>query len=156
MKVFNYSFNIKAMNRFLLALVLVVVLIILFVYSFNSPLNAPQVVVPQTQNIINQGTTSTSSVQSSTSTNTVSTTTSQISVSINNFSFVPASEVVKLGTVIVWTNNDSVPHTVNGGSVFSSAVLQPGDTFSFTFNRLGTFNYTCSIHPSMKGQIIVQ
>ena len=145
------------MNRFLLALVLVVVLIILFVYSFNSPVNAPQVVVPQTQNIINQGTTtSTSSVQSSTSTNTVSTTTSQVSVSINNLRFVPASEVVKAGTVVVWANNDSVAHTVNGGSVFSSPVLQPGDTFSFTFDQLGTFNYTCSIHPFMKGQIIVR
>ena len=120
-------------------------------------MSVPQIVVPQTQNIINQGTTtSTSSIQSSTSTNPVSTTSSQVSVSISNFTFVPASEVVKTGTVVVWTNNDSVVHTVNGGSIFSSAVLQPGDTFSFTFNQPGTFNYTCSIHPSMKGRIIVQ
>jgi plastocyanin len=35
-------------------------------------------------------------------------------------------------------------------------MLSNGQSFSFTFRTAGTFNYSCSIHPSMTGQIIVQ
>jgi plastocyanin len=82
---------------------------------------------------------------------------SQTTISIEGFSFKPNSLTIKKGQVVIWTNNDSVNHTVTAkdGS-FTSPALKKGETFSYTFNTPGTFNYSCSIHPSMSGTVIVE
>ena len=79
-------------------------------------------------------------------------------VSIKNFSFNPGTLVVKTGTTIVWTNNDSMAHTVtsDAGGAFDSGNLAPGQSFSHTFSDVGSFAYHCAIHPNMKAEIIVQ
>ena len=58
---------------------------------------------------------------------------------------------------VVWTNNDSVGHTITAdqGAGPASGVINHGETYAFTFNTPGTFSYHCSIHPSMKGTVIV-
>jgi len=76
-------------------------------------------------------------------------------VSIANFSFQPPSLTIKTGTTVIWTSDDSAPHQIKS-STFNSVALSKGQSFSFTFANPGTYNYSCSIHPSMKGQIIVQ
>jgi plastocyanin len=76
------------------------------------------------------------------------------SVSIKNFAFNPTPLNVKVGTKVVWTNNDTVPHQIKSAT-FNSTALSSGQTFSFTFSTAGTYNYSCAIHPSMHGQIIV-
>jgi len=76
-------------------------------------------------------------------------------VAISNFSFEPASVTVKVGTTVTWTNNDTAPHQIKSDT-FNSPVLSKGQTFSFTFSAAGTYDYSCNVHPSMKGQIIVQ
>lgn len=76
-------------------------------------------------------------------------------VGIRNFAFDPATLTVKKGTTVTWTNQDSVPHQIKSGS-FNSAALGNGQSFSFTFDETGTFDYSCAIHPSMLGRIIVQ
>jgi len=65
---------------------------------------------------------------------------------------------IKEGDTVVWTNMDSMSHTIksDSGSELSSNSLSNGQTYSHTFNSVGTFNYHCSIHPSMKAKIIVQ
>jgi len=75
-------------------------------------------------------------------------------VSISNFAFVPATITVKKGETIVWTNKDTVPHTVTGGDLLSNPLGQ-SETYSFAYDKTGTFAYHCSIHPSMKGTVIV-
>ena len=81
-------------------------------------------------------------------------------ITIKNFAFEPSTLVVKTGTVVTWTNQDAVPHTIasdTGSPVpFSSDSLSTGASYTFTFTQPGTFTYHCSIHPSMKGTIIVQ
>ena len=78
-------------------------------------------------------------------------------ISIQNFSFSPASVTVKAGDTVTWTNNDSATHTVTGDkNEFNSGDVAPGATFSFTFKTAGTVDYHCAIHPSMKGTITVQ
>ncbi len=77
-------------------------------------------------------------------------------VSINNFTFNPASITIKTGTTVTWTNEDSAPHIVTSDGNFDSSALSKGETFNYTFNTAGTFNYICSLHPSMKGKIIVE
>lgn len=76
-------------------------------------------------------------------------------VNIENFAFSPSTITVKKGAVITWTNNDSAPHKIKSAT-FNSGVLNKGQSFSFTFNETGTFNYICSIHPAMTGRIIVE
>ncbi|MCL4418094.1 MAG: cupredoxin family copper-binding protein [Actinobacteria bacterium] len=78
-------------------------------------------------------------------------------VDIKNMSFSPTSVMVKVGTMVTWTNNDSVTHTVTSNTKeFDSKALQPGESFSFTFKKAGTFPYYCSIHTFMNGTIIVK
>jgi plastocyanin len=78
-------------------------------------------------------------------------------VSIQGFAFNPSSITVSVGTTVTWTNNDSVTHTVTSDTgAFSSGNLNPGQTFSHTFNQAGTFAYHCSIHTSMHGTVVVQ
>jgi plastocyanin len=80
-------------------------------------------------------------------------------VIIRNFAFDPSSLTVKSGTVVKWTNQDGAPHTIvsdtNSPMAFSSDSLANGASYSFTFTQPGTYTYHCSIHPSMKGTIIV-
>jgi plastocyanin len=79
-------------------------------------------------------------------------------VSIQNFSYIPATITVAPGERVTWTNNErSVPHTVTSDSdVFDSGRLAPGATFSFTFTTPGTYTYHCAIHPYMHGTVVVQ
>jgi plastocyanin len=76
-------------------------------------------------------------------------------ITIQNFAFSPATLTVKKGTTITWTNQDSAPHQIKSNS-FNSPKLATGQSFSFVFNDIGSFDYSCSIHPSMTGKIIVQ
>ena len=79
-------------------------------------------------------------------------------VEIKGFAFNPATITVTKGTTVKWTNNDNAPHTVTTTSApvdFDSGTKNKGDTFTQTFDTAGTYGYYCSIHPSMKGKIIV-
>ncbi len=78
-------------------------------------------------------------------------------VTMSNFAFSPATLTVKAGTTVTWTNKDSATHTATSDTgAFDSGNLSKGATFSYTFNTSGTFAYHCTIHPSMKGTIIVE
>ena len=79
-----------------------------------------------------------------------------VQVEIVNFAFSPAVVEVSAGTMVTWTNNDSAPHTVTAldGS-FDSGILDPGATFSFTFEEAGEIAYQCDLHPAMQGSVSV-
>jgi plastocyanin len=82
------------------------------------------------------------------------------SITIKNFAFDPTPLTVKTGTVVTWVNQDGAPHIVvsdtGSPTAFSSDSLSTGASYKFTFTQPGTYTYHCSIHPSMKGTIIVQ
>ena len=80
-------------------------------------------------------------------------------VSIENMSFSNETITIKSGDTIVWTQNDATPHTVSrsgGPEMFDSGLLRQGQNFSYTFTRAGDYLYKCSIHPIMRGKIIVE
>ncbi len=86
------------------------------------------------------------------------TTSAPISVAIKSFTFVPGTVGITKGTTVTWTNDDGVSHTVTsvpqGG--FDSGPIDPGKTYSYTFNQAGTFEYSCLNHPNMAhGKVIV-
>ena len=78
-------------------------------------------------------------------------------VTIDNFSFSPASITVPVGTTLTWTNRDDIPHTVvSDDKKFKSKALDTDEKFSFTFTEPGTYPYFCSIHPKMVGKVVVE
>jgi amicyanin len=79
-------------------------------------------------------------------------------VKIDNFSFGPATLTIPAGTSVTWTNQDDVPHTVvdSEGKQFKSPVLDTDQTFSYKFDKPGTYTYFCSIHPKMTGKVVVK
>jgi plastocyanin len=77
-----------------------------------------------------------------------------VDVSIKNSAFNPASIQISTGDTVKWTNMDSFAHTVTG-STFKSGNINTGQSYQFQFTKPGTYSYTCSIHPTMKGTVIV-
>ncbi len=81
----------------------------------------------------------------------------EVDVLIQDFGFSPGTQTVSLGTTIRWTQKDAASHTVTSDKgVFESGSMSQGKVFTHTFSVAGTFEYHCSIHPSMKGMIVVQ
>jgi plastocyanin len=82
-------------------------------------------------------------------------------VSINNFQFSPQILDVKVGDTIIWTNNDSVAHTVNSDPhpvhtdhpSLNLGPMQPGESVTFIADAPGKWGYHCHYHPSMTGTI---
>ncbi|MDE1838636.1 MAG: cupredoxin domain-containing protein [Thaumarchaeota archaeon] len=84
-------------------------------------------------------------------------------VAANNC-FSPNPLNVAPGTTVTWKNTDTVSHYVTSGkpsdnttgTVFDSGnLIKPGSTFQFTFANAGTYDYFCTVHPWMTGQVIV-
>jgi len=80
-----------------------------------------------------------------------------IKISAHDFMFAPMSMTVNAGATVTWTNLDDEPHTVvSVTGLFRSGAMDTNESFSFTFDKPGTYHYTCSIHPRMVGTIVVQ
>src|SRR6185369_5452168 len=63
-----------------------------------------------------------------------------VDVKIDNFSFGPQTLTVSVGTTVVWTNRDDIPHTVvSTDGVFKSKVRDTDEHFSYTFAKPGTY-----------------
>lgn len=79
-------------------------------------------------------------------------------VTINNYTFVPATITVHPGDTVTWTNQDSIPHTATSldGKSFDSGAIDPGSSWSFVFAKAGNYNYRCEIHPDMRGTVSVK
>ncbi|TQF65901.1 copper-binding protein [Rhodococcus spelaei] len=80
-------------------------------------------------------------------------------VTISNMMFHPSTIRVHIGDTVTWAFNDQgLDHEVvsqpSAQQVFDSGVLSSG-TYSFTFTEKGTNAYTCAIHSSMAGTVIV-
>lgn len=85
---------------------------------------------------------------------TESVTAKDFSIDIVDFTYSPANIEVSPGTEITWTNMDQVAHTVTGDD-FSSSSLKAGESFSYTFDLPGSYEYYCAFHPQMLGTITV-
>ena len=72
--------------------------------------------------------------------------------------YAPNPLTITSGTMVTWTNNDSITHTSSSDTpgVFESGNIPAGGSFSFTFQTKGTVSYHCNIHPGMIGSIVVQ
>jgi plastocyanin len=86
----------------------------------------------------------------------------QVDIDARGNQFSPVDIIVTVGTRVTWHNQDAVTHNVKKsadavdfGAPFGDDSLNPGQTYSFTFAKVGTFHYTCTIHTAMDGEVQV-
>jgi plastocyanin len=93
-------------------------------------------------------------------------TSGQVTVVMQNIAFNPPTITIHVGQTVVWRNDDTAPHTTTSGSCsgnvctptpgWDSGTLNPGQSFSHTFDMAGTFSYYCRIHGEvMQGTVVV-
>ena len=75
----------------------------------------------------------------------------------------PETIDITVGTTVLWENKDNTMHTATSGNpdsgadgVFDSDILAAGDTYEFTFNDAGNYDYYCILHPWMIGTVNVE
>lgn len=78
-------------------------------------------------------------------------------VHIENFQFRPQTLEVPVGATVVWVNDDEEIHALYAkDDSFRSGGLDGDATFEHQFTKAGTYEYGCSLHPQMKGTIVVR
>lgn len=73
--------------------------------------------------------------------------------------FRPADMTVKNGSTVRWVNSDDRPHRIEfEDKSFSTSAFLLGSSQSASqrFDRAGSYNYSCMIHPEMRGTITVE
>lgn len=78
-----------------------------------------------------------------------------LNIFIRDGQFVPNSSPIQKDSKVKWTNEDTKAHTVSGEG-WGSGQIEAGKTYAKTFDTPGNYPYSCSNHPSEKGEIIVQ
>ena len=80
-----------------------------------------------------------------------------VTITVKDFMFNPTLLTVKAGTTVTWTNMDDEPHSVvSDTGLFKSGGMDTNESFSFKFDRPGTYHFACSIHPRMVGTLVVE
>jgi len=78
-----------------------------------------------------------------------------LNIFIRDSKFIPNANAMPTGTIVTWYNEDKISHNITGDG-WSSGDLATGQTFSKTFDSPGDYKYQCSIHPAMKGELIIK
>ena len=80
----------------------------------------------------------------------------QLTVTIKDFAFDPGTLQANVGQTVMVTNQDSVPHNwTDKGGAFKSPDLDQGQSYTYTFQKAGTYNVYCTIHPIMQQTVVV-
>ncbi|HEX7089592.1 MAG TPA: cupredoxin family copper-binding protein [Longimicrobiales bacterium] len=80
-----------------------------------------------------------------------------VRVDVREFAFIEQRLEIARGTTVEWVNRDAVVHTATSddGS-WNSGAIEPGASWSATFNEPGIYSYHCGPHPYMRGTIRVR
>jgi plastocyanin len=91
----------------------------------------------------------------------MSTKSSRPGCEVSDRCYIPSIIAIDSGNQVTWLNEDSAFHSVTSGfydepsDLFDSGHLDPYESFTFDFNEEGTYDYFCTLHPWMQGQVIV-
>jgi plastocyanin len=78
-------------------------------------------------------------------------------VVIEAMQFSPQTIKVNVGDTVIWKNKDPFPHTVTSENRgFDSGEFAENRSWKFKARRKGTFPYICTLHPTMKGNLVVK
>ena len=80
---------------------------------------------------------------------------------ITDSCYIPSVITINQGEEVTWSNEDVAFHSVTSGTYdaptdfFDSGHLDPGEKFSVSFDQKGEYDYFCTLHPWMKGKVLV-
>ena len=78
-------------------------------------------------------------------------------VTIEGLQFLPATLEVNAGDTVVWKNKDPFPHNVTAqDKAFHSPDFGSGRSWTFKARKKGEYPYVCTLHPNMKGTLVVK
>jgi len=77
-------------------------------------------------------------------------------ITIENMQFSPQTLTIKRGDRVVWANKDLVPHTATAAKAFDSRSVAPNASWSYVARKPGRYDYVCTLHPTMKGTLVVE
>ena len=75
--------------------------------------------------------------------------------------YTPNAVKIKVGGTVTWKNVDTAIHTVTSQKVptpdvaFDSSIVNGGASFNHKFDKAGTYDYFCVVHPWMTGKVTV-
>ena len=79
-----------------------------------------------------------------------------VTVDAFDFGFEPNAATISAGDTVTWENTGETTHNVKGQGFFSDG-MEPGDTFEHAFEKAGTYDYLCTLHPdTMSGTVVVE
>jgi len=79
-----------------------------------------------------------------------------------NSCYIPSKISIQAGKSVTWLNEDAAFHSVTSGTyenpngMFDSGHLDPNESFTVKFDESGSFDYFCTLHPWMKGKVVVE
>jgi plastocyanin len=76
-------------------------------------------------------------------------------IAVRDFEFAPPDYDAQAGETVTWENDGEQIHNVKGEEFFSRAI-NPGERYEFKFAKKGTYEYLCTLHPQMQGEIVVR
>lgn len=80
-------------------------------------------------------------------------------VILDDLAFMTEELTVKKGTTVTWENRDTARHDINFTDAAmdsaDSELFGQGETYEYTFDEVGTFDYSCTPHPFMKATVVV-
>lgn len=77
-------------------------------------------------------------------------------IEIDGTAFVPANVAVQRGDRVTWVNRDPFPHTATAQATFDSGSIGAGKSWTWVADKAGTFDYVCTLHPTMKAKLVVR
>ncbi len=146
----NTEVSRKDNNMLIVAVIIVILLLIVggaIAYLASQNMSKPNIAdsTPKTQ-----------TTSSSSSSGQQQPQTTIVDAKIEDMSF-PAEIKIKKGETVRWTNDDITAHTVTFSDLGqNSGILRQGEVYEFKFDNTGTFNYSCTFHPTMTGKVIVE
>jgi plastocyanin len=71
-------------------------------------------------------------------------------------SYNPSPDTVTVGQTVAWHNSNGTTHTATASGFGTGNVSAGSRSGLITMNTAGTFNYHCTIHPTMTGTLVVK
>jgi plastocyanin len=127
----------------------------------TTPNNQPAATTTQTRTQTNTATASMATTTTTRASTAASPTTvitnppSIVTLEIKSWGFNPDAITIAKGSTATWTNKDGEKHTVTSSGNFDSGDIAAGGSWSYTFNSIGVYEYSCKYHPSITGKITV-
>ena len=80
----------------------------------------------------------------------------EATIAMDGTAYAPPTVTVERGTKVTWVNKDPFPHTATAKGTFDSGPIAADASWTWVADKTGTFDYVCTLHPTMKARLVVR